>query len=300
MDLQSIFNSRFGIGFALTLGRIMPAKMGYWLARTLANRIAQRKDSAMVCAARANQWVINGENMNSQQLDIAVQETLRCTARCQFDLYHNIRNPAGILRIVRFSPQTEELLEQIKVGNQGFMVVGLHISNMDVGFIALSQRKLKALAISVPQPGGGYQWQNDLREGLGFDFIPASKKALRLAYQRLNEGGVVATGIDRPIQDMKYRPNFFGRPASLPVFHVLLALRSKVPIYVSANILDADGIYHIHVSDAIQMQPRTDRYSEIMYNAEAVLEVAEEYVRMAQNQWAMYFPVWPEVLDKVP
>lgn len=300
MDLQSIINSRFGIGFGLTLGRIMPTGIGYWLARKMADSIAQRNDSPMVRAARANQWVITGEKLDSQQLDIAVQKTLRSSSRCQFDLYHNINNPDGFKRLMKFSPKIEELIEKSKGGKDGLLVVGLHTSNLDIGFLALGERGVKAFAISVPDPGGGYQWQNDLRESFGFEFMPASKSALREAYHRLDNGGTVVTGIDRPIPDMKYRPMFFGRPASLPVFHVLLALRSNVPIYISSNTLDEDGVYVMQASDAIHMQPRSDRRSEIMYNAEAVLEVAEEFIRKAENQWAMYFPVWPEVLDIIP
>jgi len=300
MDLQSIINSRFGIGFGLTLGRIMPSGIGYRIARKMADRIAQKNDSPMVRAARANQWVISGEQLDSNQLDIAVHNALQSSARCQFDLYHNLKKPAGFKRLMKFSPKIEELIEQSKEGKNALLVVGLHTSNLDIGFIALGESGVSAFAISVPDPGGGYQWQNDLRESFGFDFMPASKSALREAYKRLDSGGTVVTGIDRPIPDIKYRPIFFGRPASLPVFHVLLALRSKVPIYISSNILNEDGVYVMHASDAIYMQPRSDRRSEIMYNAEAVLDVAEDFIRNAGKQWAMYYPVWPEVLDIMP
>ena len=300
MDLQSIINSRFGIGFALTLGRIMPARLGYWIAVTMANNIAKRNDSPMIQAARTNQWVIGGETMNSDELNQAVHKALQTSARCQFDLYHNIQTPSNFGKIVNFRPETEELIAKIKERKQGHLVVGLHVSNLDIGFISLSVENLNALAISVPDPGGGYQWQNDLRESFGFEFLPASKKAIRAAREKIENNGLVVTGIDRPIPDMKYRPQFFNRPASLPVFHIMLALKTGVPIIVSATIIDENGVYQMYVSDPVEMQPRVDRNSEILYNAEAVLEVAKGYISQAPDQWAMYYPVWPEAMSEVP
>ena len=256
----------------------------------------------MIRSAYVNQWVIRGGNSSVQELDKAVNETLHVSARSQFDLYHNIRNPAMISQMVNYSPATEEILERIREAKQGILVVGLHVSNLDIGFIALSQANIRLLALSVPQPGGGYQWQNDLREELGFEFIPVSKKALRSAHKRLEEGGAVVTGIDRPIlgNNLKHRPMFFQRLSALPVFHILIALKSKVPIHVSANIIEEDGKYHLDVSEPIKMHTFQDRNKEIIFNAEAVLEVAEDFISRVPSQWAMYYPVWPELINEVP
>jgi len=300
VDLQSVINSRFGIGLGLSIGRLIPPQIGYQLAKSVGLKIANRKDSAMVQAARANQWVISGEKLSSEQLDQAVINNLKIATRCQYDLYHNIKNTSRIMQMVKFTDSAEEAIQMSLTSNKGFIAVGLHISSLDIGFIALSQRGVRVLAISVPEPGGGYRWQNDLRKELGFEFYPASKSAFRAAQNRLNNGGSVISGIDRPIEDTKYRPNFFGRPASLPVFHVLLGLKFKLPIYITYTVLDDDGLYRMQVSEPIFMKPFDSRYDEIINNAEAVLKVAEEIINQVPQQWVMYYPVWPDVMDLVP
>lgn len=108
------------------------------------------------------------------------------------------------------------------------------------------------------------------------------------------------TGLDRPVPVVKHRPRFFGRPASLPVHHVYLALKTHAPIYVVATTMGADGTYRLLVSDPISMCPYPDRKMEMIMNAETVLRVAEGFIRQAPRQWAMTFPVWPEALEQVP
>ena len=108
------------------------------------------------------------------------------------------------------------------------------------------------------------------------------------------------TGIDRPIADTRYRPRFFGRPASLPVVHVQLALKTNVPVYVVAAIMRPDHTYEIHTSEPIEMQRYKDRETELIENAETILKIAEDYIRMAPVQWSMFYPVWPEVENEVP
>ena len=43
-----------------------------------------------------------------------------------------------------------------------------------------------------------------------------------------------------------------------------------------------------------------DRDEELIVNAEAVLKVAEGYLKKAPEQWAMFYPVWPQVLNETP
>jgi KDO2-lipid IV(A) lauroyltransferase len=299
MDVQSLINSRYAIGIGLGLGRIIPPKMGYWLANTLGDRLLANKESRMILNARANQWVVHGKNIESDDLDLIVKRMVRHSARCQYDLYHNIRNPTGIRRIVNFTPRAAEILQETREAGEGRIVVSVHMNNLDLVFLALFQEGINAVAISPPDPGGGYQWQNDLRESFGFTLLPASKSALRTALNTLDEGGIVVTGIDRPIPDMKYRPNFFGYPASLTVVHILLALKTNVPIYVSGSKMDSKGVYHLDVSEPIHVNPHRDRRTEIIQNAEAVLKIAEGFIRQAPYQWSMFFPVWPEFVDEI-
>ncbi len=108
------------------------------------------------------------------------------------------------------------------------------------------------------------------------------------------------SGLDRPVSESKYCPRFFGRPAALPVLHVPLALKANVPVVVVGAIRQPNGVYQVQTSEPIFMRRHPDRYTEIMQNAETILDVASGYIRKAPQQWAMFYPVWPDALIETP
>jgi lauroyl/myristoyl acyltransferase len=79
-----------------------------------------------------------------------------------------------------------------------------------------------------------------------------------------------------------------------------LALKTKVPIVVMANIKKPDGKYHILTSDFIEMKPYPDRRTELLQNTETILDIAAGFIRQAPYQWGMPKPVWPSAYDEVP
>jgi KDO2-lipid IV(A) lauroyltransferase len=207
--------------------------------------------------------------------------------------------------LIAFSQQAEEMIARTQQspahtnGRRGIVIVGIHLSNFDLALQAAGTMGLNVQVLSAAQPGSGYRWQNELRRQSGLTITPASVKAVRQALERLQAGKSILTGIDRPIFESKFHPRFFGRPASLPLHHIYLALKAKAPIYLFAAMLDSDGVYRINASEPIQMRPYSNRDTELIRNAEAVLEVAECYIRRAPQQWSMFFPVWPNALKEI-
>lgn len=300
MPLQTVLNSRLGIGVALSLGRVLPPRVGYRLAYFIANRISSLRNLTLVKAVRANQWIVNNKKLNAQQLDEAVQKTFCSTAHSIYDLYHYINNPQASKRLIKYGPNIKKLLDQCQEGKDGVIIVGVHMSNFDFVGQATAKRGLRALTLAVSDPGGGYKWQYRMRNKSGLGVVPASKSAIREAIERLRNGGTVVTGIDRPLPNSKYHPHFFGQPAAMPVMHIYLALKAKVPIVVAAAIMQPDSTYYIESSEHIQMVHHSVRHTEMIINAEAVLNIAANFIRQAPHQWAMFFPVWPEVIAEMP
>ncbi len=249
---------------------------------------------------RANQWVISNENLSPEQLDQAVQETLRNLAYSTFDLFNSLNDPASMRERTVYSPEVKNLLQLLIDGKLCAVVVGIHLSNFDFVSLATNRRGLNAMALSMPEANEAIERQHVLRRKYGMDIVPATRANLRKALEQLRAGKTVMTGIDRPWPESKYRPRFFGRPAAVPVMHIYLALKTKVPVYVVAAIKKPDGKYHIFASDAIHMKPHPDRHTEIIHNAETVLETAAGFIRQAPRQWGMFHPVWPDVWDEVP
>jgi len=300
MDLQPLFISRLGIGLALILGKSIPTGAAYRIADLVAASITSQRKAKMVQAIRANQWVVSQGKLSADDLDQAARATVCMAGRCIYDFYRAVNRPDDILRRVSFSPEFESYLQEGLQKKQGALLVATHTSNFDLAGQAIALHGLRYQALSYPRPPRGYQWQNRLRSTNGVEVTPMSKSALQKAKENLKNGGVVITGLDRPLPESKYRPRFFGRPAAMPVAHIHLALQTKVPIIVVACHTKPDGSYVLQASKKIWMRPCPDLYTATVENAEKILSVAEAFILQAPRQWSMFYPVWPEVLDEVP
>lgn len=300
IDPQEIINSRLGVGFALLAGRLTPERFGYALAYRIADMISARRNWAMIRAVRTNQWVVSQGKLSGHELDEVVKESFRNTARAIYDLYHFFHKTKAIKKLITFNQPAQRLIDQSKAEGLGRVIVGVHMSSFDLALRAITLLGMHALALTVTDVSGGQKWLFRIRHNAGLELLPANMNSLRHAIGWLREGGIVLTGVDRPVRSNKYRPNFFGQSSVLPVHHIQLALRAEVPITVAAMIRQKDNSYQFLISDPIHMRPYPDRRTEIIANAEAVLEVAEDYIRQAPEQWSIAYPVWPELTEEVP
>jgi len=300
MSLQSFLNSRFGIAIILGLGKAIPPKLGFWLADRVSAAIASQTNSRIVRSVRANQWIISGQKLNKTELDRQTRKTFRQNARCLFDFYHNIDNYSAILERVTLSQKLIETLDKRKHGSEGTLMLAPHLSNFDFAGRAMALHGYQVQALSYPQPRGGYQWQNRLRKDIGIDITPMSTESMRQAKARLKSGGLVITGLERPLPQTNYYPRFFGYPAPLPTSYVRMALQTNSAILVVACVGTPEENYTLECSDLIYLRPYPDATQEIERNAETVLKQAEKYIRQHPTQWAMYYPVWPFALEKMP
>jgi phosphatidylinositol dimannoside acyltransferase len=299
-DIQQVINSPFGIKLVSALGRSFPPRLGYRITRFVAGQIARRRDSKMVQAIRANQWVVRGGNLNGEELDKAVFETLSQSARSVFDLYHYIQNPEATRRLIVLDSVTEQLALRPEFDKRGLIVAGLHLSSFDLVLQGLTRQGMKPLVLTIPNPQGGRRMEFEMRKQTGMNLVPISVSALKQAVQYLQQGGAVLTGIDRPIPNPKLSPCFFGYPSALPMQHIFLATKAKVPIMIMVANLQNDGKYHVLTSEPIEMDSHPDRETEALQNAGKVLRVAEKFIRQVPQQWSISLPVWPEIMDRVP
>ena len=300
MTLRSIINSRLGIGLILGIGKLIPPKVGFKLADWVAMKIASRKESQMVHSLRANQWVVTGQKLSTEELDAQVLDTFRHIAHVQYDLYHNLDNHQATLDRMILCPQLVGLLNSRMGGNEGTLILAPHLSNFDLAGRAMALNGYNIQVLSYPQPHGGYQWQNRLRKDIGIEISPMSTESLRRAKTRLKDGGFVISGLERPLVDTNYHPKFFGYPAPVPVFYVRLALQTNSAILIIACVGTPEENYTLECSDLIYLKPDDDPLREIERNAEKVLKAAEPFIRKHPEQWAMTYTVWPFALNKMP
>jgi KDO2-lipid IV(A) lauroyltransferase len=300
MSLQSFINGRIGIGIILALGKIIPPSLGYPLADKVSKLLFKQKNSEIVRTARANQWIISGCSLLSEELDAQTLKTFRQTSRWLYDFYHNIDNYQAILERVTLSPKLVELLNTRLGRDEGTIMVAPHLSNFDFGGRAMILHGFDVQVLSYPQPHGGYQWQNKLREDIGMNITPMTTESLRAAKARLKKGGGIVTGLDRPLEHTNYHPRFFGYPAPVPTSYVRMALQTKSAVMVIACIGLPEKNYRVECSDLVYMEPHDDPVKEIEMNAEKVLHEAEKFIRSHPSQWAMFYPIWPFAVEEMP
>lgn len=289
-----------GVRLVSALGRLLPLQMGFSLADLVARRIASARSSPLVRAVSANQWVVSGESLDKSALDQAVLETFRHSARCLYTFHHYRHDPTAASRLVIPDENIQQLLQRPEFDQRGLMVLGLHLSNFDLVLHSLCQAGLKALILTLPDPQGGRRLEMEMRQRQRINLVPASVETFLRAIRVMQQGGLVLTGIDRPVPETKLRPRFFGRPAQLSTHPYALAARAHVPVMLLVVHQQPDGKYQLRTSPLIEMEQHPDREKETILNAEKVLNITEGFIRQFPRQWAISLPVWPEVLDLVP
>lgn len=300
IDLQRVTNSRLGVKLISFIGQTLPPSIGYRFANLIAGWIATRRQSNLVRGIRVNQWVSRGKGPDKEALDQAVHDTLKNIAHSLYSLYHYIHKPKAFHDLVDLNPVSRELLERPEFSDRGLIVAGVHLSNFDYVLQSMCMQGMKTFALTIPDPQGGSRLEFEMRKKTGLNVVPASLSAIRQAIKHLEMGGIVLTGIDRPVLESKLHPIFFGHASSLPTHHIHIAMKAKVPVLIVAARLRADGRYHVTTSEPIEMEFVSDYGKAIVWNAERVLKEMEGFISQAPEQWGMTLPVWPDLMETVP
>lgn len=282
----------------MLIGKVLPRKFGLKLASLIGSQLGKNKHSPMVKAIRANQWVIHGQSVKPETLNIIPKMVFESSAKCFFDYFHFLSRPEKLKDIVEISPEAMAAFERIWT-NDPCVIVCPHTSNFDLMGYVLTLYDLDVQVLSFPNPNTSYKLQNRLRESLGIQVTPISLSSFRQARKRLKNGGSVLTGLDRPLeksQENKYRTTFFGHESNLPVSYVRMAKEAEAPVFIMAATSQPGGKYRLEGSRPIRMVPGESLENEISMNAKRVLSEAEPIIKQYADQWAMFYPVWPQFL----
>ncbi len=298
MNLREFKHLPVPFQFLILLGKVLPRKVGLLIASLIGTVVGSLRKLPLIQAIRANQWVLHNQQLTRKELNRFPRLVFRSAAKCFFDYLYFLSRPEKLEEIIRFSPEAEAAITRI-ANNEPCVVVCPHLSNFDLMGYALALNDINVQVLSYPDPVATYRWQNELRQRRSVTVTPMSLSAFRQARQRLREGGSVLTGLDRPLEKgfhEKYQPHFFGHPAHLPVTYVRMALEAEVPVFVFAAVYLPDGIYYLEGSAPIWLERYDDLETEILTNTHKVLGEAEKIIKKYPQQWAMFYPVWPQFL----
>jgi lauroyl/myristoyl acyltransferase len=300
MGLQRLVDSSTAGAWGLRLARALPPGMGLWVSDWIARRVAARKELPLVKAIQANQRVVQPERcVSDSALNAAVVEVLRHTVRAFYLLFHNLDNEVVLRGFIAPDPLIDQLVLESHQHQRGVLLLGMHMCYFDLALQGLARSGIQALALSLPETTQAIDWQHELRRRSGLEILPATRQNLRLAIQRMQAGEFAVTGVDRPLQETKYTPRFFGHPAQLPVHYVQLALHAKVPVRLLAPVMTGKGKIQILFSPEIEMREYLDRTQALLLNAERILDFASDVIARYPTQWGITWPVWPQLQQEI-
>ena len=279
---------------AILIGQSLPPSLGHAVAAVIAWIVSLFPEGKTYQALKWNQWIVSGKKDGEKQLKRTIRRILLNQGRALYDFYHSLDRPEEVRRLVSMTPRFRELVEECKREEKATLMLVPHISGFNLGGLRLGLEGLRYLTLSYPNPSQGYIWQNELRNRRGMEIVPMTVSSIGLARERLQRGGTVLTGLDRPLESSRYHPIFFGYKASLPVAYIRLAMKTRARVFVVGFLTLPDHSHLIDVSEQILMEEDKDPIREMEKNAEKVLKKAEEFIRKDPEQWMMFYPVWPQ------
>ncbi|MBC7315175.1 MAG: lysophospholipid acyltransferase family protein [Chloroflexi bacterium] len=300
MRVQEILGSPPAILLGMALARIVPPGVGYWISRRLARAMRKRRNN-LFTTVRANIRQVVGPATSDEKLDEMAERAIYHAGCTYYDMFRQRRDSLRQYEIVlRASPETWEQVKSALQDRRGVIIAGAHMSNFDLAAQWIAAQGVEIQALSLAQPDIGTRVVNEIRRRRGVIVTPVGLDSLRAALKRLQNGGVIATGVDRPVSDHDEPLPFFGKPARLPTGHIRLALQTNAHVIAAACIQEPTGRYALVMSPPLEMERTYDRQRDIRHNALRVLALLEEMIRQAPDQWLMFVPVWPEEEEKGP
>lgn len=297
-DAKSLFASRKAIRVGLFLAQRISPRSGHALARGIANLLAWLRPQ-MYWNIRANLRQILGPDTPVEVLHETARRTLIHAGCAYYDHFHAVGGApeelAGILNVPELFWET---LSRTQKEGRGLVLVTGHLSNFDLAALSLMVRGVRLQALSLREPTKGFQFLNQLRSAGGVEVTPITEAAIRQALRRLRQGGIVMTGVDYPTGPGHEPLNFFGRPALLPTGHVRLAMIAGALLLVVGVVYGEETGYALRVAPPLELIRTGNRGRDVRLNAERVLDILAGWIREHPEQWMMFLPVWPELLER--
>lgn len=296
MNFQQFVTTEFGTRLWMALGRWLPLPVGRALGRAVTAILWRRRHSSLYRILYANQAGVLGPGATPEAVHRAVGAVLQHAGMTAFDLmYLAARGDAAIQAAVDFGPAVMAEYHAARATGRGVLICGCHLSNFNLGFLALASKGIPLQVLSSARPVGGFQVMQEMRARGLIKETPIDGPALREAIAHLRQGGVALTGADWPVPvPPEERLPFFGRPANLPTGHIRLAISANALILPVAFRWSRERGYYAQLAPAMELERTGDRAADVRHNALRVLAVLEKWIAETPEQWLMYHPVWPE------
>jgi len=303
MNAKEFFTKGWPTRLGFYMGKYLP-RHGGMLGAGIAARTLVTLKPDIYHAVRDNQRQVLGPDVTAAELHRATYYVLRGAARNYYEMFHNIGrgrvNVENFHPPVRLLPEAEANIRAALETGRGLLLLGCHMSNFDMSGMAFSQyAPSPVLVLALADPPPGFELFNELRRKGGAHIMPISPRSLREALVILREGGLVLTGIDRPVAAEGPPVEFFGAPSALPSGYVRIPLKTNSLVCTLCTYYE-EGEYHIHINPPLEMEYTGDRDLDVTHNLRRILAEIEAFIRREPQQWMMFVRVWPELSQNTP
>ena len=178
---------------------------------------------------------------------------------------------------------------------RGVILASAHLGNPE--WIAQSLAPIFDTLVLTEQlePPEFHIFVHEIRNHSGARFVPANRHGIREALHQLRSGNVLGILIDRDVLGTGEPFPFFGEPASLPTGIVELAWATEAAIVLGFVLRTQPGRYRITLQEVVvptRSNSSGNRNVDIEHGMHLVIQVLEDGIRSAPDQWFPLSPIW--------
>ncbi|HSR29567.1 MAG TPA: hypothetical protein VLY63_03310 [Anaerolineae bacterium] len=297
-NLQSLVSGPRVMRLGMFFSRHTPEGLGHHLAWWAAGILCRVKPS-VYHIVQSNLSQVLGTGASGDVFDRKVRQVFYTAIRGYYDLFRALYlSEEEMSSLVDVPESTKAIARSLGNRDGGAVVVFPHLSSFDLGGHAMVSYLPETLLVTLPDPPPGFQLLNESRRRTGVTVVPLSSTALRQGIKLLRRGGLMALAGDRPVSDLDEPIPFFGRPARVPSGHVRLALKTGAAVAVGYCVLCPETHrYAVHLEPPMDMIRTGNQDEEVRVNMRRILDVLERVISRWPEQWQMFVPVWPELLE---
>jgi len=188
-----------------------------------------------------------------------------------------------------------EPFHQALGSGRGVLLVTPHLGNWELGGSMLVAFGVKPLVLTAPEPGAGLtgmRAEARARHGVETLVVGADPFAFVQVIRRLQEGGVVALLLDRPMPGTGVEVEFLGQQLLASSAAADLA-RATGAVILPVYVVREQGRYRAYALPPVPYdRARLGNRDERCELTGRILRVFEPAVRQFPGQWFHFVPVW--------
>lgn len=293
---------RFGLAAARAFSLIAyytPVRIGYLLSDIVAVWMFLRFHGYRR-AVMANLRAVYRGSIPERELRKRARWVFRTSSRNFWDLAclpHFDRERLGEMHCLEVGDWS--LIDDAMARGKGGIMISAHLGAFDfIGQYVLTGRHLPLVLTSSTVPPYLFAGVTYWRRSLGSRVEIVNSNALRQVVHAMRKGELVTLVADRNFGGTGYPVEFFGQPTTLPSGPIKLARETGAPLIpvfaYRKDIQHRRREFFFRVGPPIHIERTSNRDADIAQGMRRLVEILEQSISRAPEQWVMFQPVWPE------